>query len=285
MTETIPCRLCGEPSFYQFSKAVLDKHSVRYWRCASCQCLQTDPPYWLAESYSTVHAAADAGMVARSWHMAQSASLLLRLAGVRPATPCLDWGGGNGLFCRMMRDQNYNFASYDKYAEPFYCAGFAHRDPDARKYDVVTSFEVFEHLSNPGAELADILTLDPKLWIFSTQIYAAQDHSWKYLTPHNGRHVFFYSEDGLRNFAHKHGFHFLRGREIHVMVKRSGHDYLQGGLSRYAAMKLLAGAKPAMAGAALNFLSRQRRAHLRWQADSAKARTISLVSNEKRHEA
>jgi hypothetical protein len=271
MTEPAPCRLCGGQTSFQFSKSILEKYAVRYWRCGSCHCLQTDPPHWLAESYKTVHSAGDTGMVARTWQMAQATSLLLRLAGVAPATQCIDWGGGNGLFSRMMRDQNYNYANDDKYAEPFYCAGFTRQVLGIATCDVVTSFEVFEHLPNPGAELGEILSLDPKIWIFSTQLYAAQDQNWKYLSPRNGRHVFFYSEDGLHSFARKHGFQFLRGRETHMMIRRSGHSYLQGRLRRYAAKKLLAGAKPAMAGAALHFLSRQRSAYLRWQTDSIQA--------------
>lgn len=267
MTEPAPCRLCGGQTSFQFAKPILEKYSVRYWRCRTCRCLQTDPPFWLAESYKTVHSAGDTGMVARSWQMAQATSLLLHLAGITATTQCVDWGGGNGLFSRMMRDQNYNFASDDKYAEPFYCSGFTRQALGIANCDAVTSFEVFEHLPNPGAELAEILSLNPKIWIFSTQIYAAQDQNWNYLSPRNGRHVFFYSEEGLRRFAHAHDFDFLRGRELHMMIKRSGHLYFQGQLRRYAAQKLLAGAKPAMAGAALHFLSRQRGAHLRWRAD------------------
>ena len=67
---------------------------------------------------------ADTGMVARTWQMAQATSLILNLAGVGSNRVCMDWGGGNGLFCRMMRDQGFNFISDDKYAEPFYSRGF-----------------------------------------------------------------------------------------------------------------------------------------------------------------
>jgi hypothetical protein len=271
MTDTAPCRLCGGQTSFQFDKKILEKYSVRYWRCEACRCLQTDPPHWLAESYRTVHSAGDTGMVARTWQMAQATSLLLRLAGIGAATQCVDWGGGNGLFSRMMRDQNYNFVNDDKYAEPFYCSGFTRQALGIATCDVVTSFEVFEHLPDPRIELAEILSLDPKIWIFSTQIYAAQDRDWNYLSPRNGRHVFFYSEDGLRRFAGAHDFHFLRGREMHMMIRRSAHPYFHGPLRRYAAEKLLAGNKPAMAGAALHFLSRQRGAYLRWRADSIQA--------------
>ena len=264
----IACRLCGGDAAFQFIKLILHKHQVGYWRCAVCRCLQTDPPHWLGESYRTVHSATDTGMVARTWQMAQMTSLLLRLADVGPKTPCIDWGGGNGLFCRVMRDQAYHFVTDDKYAEPFYCIGFTRKDWGLAASDVVTSFEVFEHLPDPKNQLEEIVKLNPKIWIFSTQLYAAQDQTWNYLSPELGRHVFFYSHQGLSRFAEEHGYQFVRGREMHMFIKRAGNRYLQGRLQRYAASCLLAGAKPAQLGAAAHFLLRQRKAYRHWQADS-----------------
>lgn len=262
------CRLCAGATVHQFSKLILGKHEVGYWRCTACACLQTDHPHWLEESYRAVHSATDTGMVARTWQMAQTTSLLLRLAGVKNTTPCVDWGGGNGLFCRMMRDQGYDFVNDDKYAEPFYCAGFTRADRARTTADIVTSFEVFEHLPDPGLQLSEILKLNPKLWIFSTQLYTGQDQTWRYLSPRLGRHVFFYSEAGLNRFAARHGFALLKGREMHLLIRKSGQDYLKDGLRRRLAAQLLAGAKPLQFAAALNFLSRQRQAWRHWRTDS-----------------
>ena len=272
----IACRLCGGQTAFQFTGVVLNKHQVGYWRCAVCHCLQTDAPHWLDESYRTVHSATDTGMAARTWQMAQTTSLLLRLAGVGPNTPCIDWGGGNGLFCRTMRDQAYHFVTDDKYADAFYCIGFTRDDWGLAASDVVTSFEVFEHLPDPRIQLEEIVKLDPKIWIFSTQLYAAQDQSWSYLSPELGRHVFFYSHAGLSRFAEEHGYQFIRGRDMHMFLKRAGNRYLQGPLQRYAASRLLAGAKPAQLAAALHFLFRQRKAYRYWQADSLAIRQKRL---------
>jgi hypothetical protein len=247
----------------------MGKYPAAYWRCETCHCLETDPPHWLDESYNTeVHIAGDTGMVARTWQMAQTTSLLLRLAGVGPRVQGMDWGGGNGLFCRMMRDQAYNFVSDDKYAEAFYCHDFTRESLGVTKSDIVTSFELFEHLPDPASELKEILAFDPKLWIFSTQLYGSQDHTWNYLGPDHGRHVFFYSEMGLRKFADDNGFAFLRGRDMHMLVRRTGHGYLQGALQRRLAARLLAGGKSATLAAALHFIFRQRKAYLHWRADS-----------------
>jgi hypothetical protein len=268
-SDPLTCRLCGGNALFQFSHIVMKKFPVAYWRCQTCHCLETDPPHWLQESYEAeVHRSGDTGMVARTWQMAQTASLILRLAGVGPKAPGLDWGGGNGLFCRMMRDQAYNFFSYDKYMQPFYCHDFTAESAGITKSDVMTSFELFEHLPDPATELKQILAFEPKLWVFSTQIYGDQDRNWQYLGPDHGQHVFFYSAAGLRKFADDNGFEFLRGRDMHMLIRRGGHNYLQGGIKRRIAAALLAGSKPAVLLASLNFLSRQRKAYLSWRADS-----------------
>jgi hypothetical protein len=72
----------------------------------------------------------------------------------------------------------------------------------------IQSLFLFEHLPNPKRELTEILRLDPKLWIFSTQLYEHQGPEWNYFGPSLGRHVFFYSEKALRDFADAHGYDF-----------------------------------------------------------------------------
>lgn len=266
-TGRIVCRLCDGPVLFRFVGQVLKKYPVGYWRCERCLSLQTDRPHWLDEAYESVFPIRDTGMVARNLQMAQTSSLILRVAGVAADTVCLDWGGGNGLFCRMMRDQGYNFLSYDKYAQPFYCIGFTANSTTLPQCDVVTSFEVFEHLPEPKANLAEILRYNPRLWIFSTQLYRDQGLDWEYLARDAGRHVFFYSERALHEFAENHGFLFIPGRHLHVFVRRTNNPYLRGSRRIGLAKMILRGGRAVSFASALYFVARQRHAYLRWQAD------------------
>jgi hypothetical protein len=212
-------------------------------------------------------------MAARTLQMAQLTGLLLRLAGVGPRTLCLDWGGGNGLFCCVMRDQGSNFYNDDKYAKPFYCAGFTADRIGIAKCDVVTSFEVFEHLPNPKAELANILRFEPKLWVFrrsSTRL----GPDWNYLGPRLGVTSSSYSEKALRSFAAAHGYTFLRGRHLHVFIKQTANAYAARTLFRYGARGVVAGGKLTGVAAGMNFLARRRRAYRYWQAHSEAVRQM-----------
>jgi hypothetical protein len=274
--ESRSCRLCGSATAFRFTELVLKKYAVRYWLCTHCGSMQTDRPYWLDEAYSVVHSATDTGMVARTLHMAQVTSLLLRVAGVGHQTPCLDWGGGNGLFCRMMRDQGYNFLNHDKYAEPFYCTGFTAERSNGASYDVVTSFEVFEHLAEPKTELAGILKLKPMLWIFSTQLYGQQAQNWSYFGPSQGRHVFFYSERALQDFASGHDYSFIRGRHLHIFVRRDANRYLRNRRSEYLTRSILRGNRWVTLGTTANFFARQRHAYRHWQSDSELMKKAAL---------
>lgn len=263
-----PCRLCSGPTASRFTELVLGKYPVRYGLCTQCGSMQTDKPFWLDEAYSVVHSATDTGMVARTLHMTQVTSLLLRLAGVTQDTPCLDWGGGNGLFCRMMRDQGYDFLNYDKYADPFYCTGFTADRSSSANRDVITAFEVFEHLAEPKTDLAAIVKFQPKIWIFSTQLYEGQARTWSYFGPALGRHVFFYSERALHEFAVSHGYSFVRGRHLHMFLRRDDNRYLKSNPAAHLARSLLKGSRWAALAATANFADRQRRAYLHWQRDS-----------------
>ncbi len=85
-----------------------------------------------------------------------------------------------------------------------------------RSYDLITAFEVFEHLSHPSVSLAGLFHSNPRFIIASTEIYSGQDVSWWYLTPHQGQHVFFYSRDALRSLASRHHYSYyeISGRYV-----------------------------------------------------------------------
>ncbi len=105
---------------------------------------------------------------------------------------------------RLLRDIGIDAHLYDKYASNHYASGFSMSMVE--KYDMVTAFEVLEHLIKPSKELADLFDLQPTVVVASTMLFNGQGADWSYLGPAKSEHVFFYSERALRLIGNRFGY-------------------------------------------------------------------------------
>lgn len=183
------CCLCAGQTKYVWSQLILEKYDVGYFECLECGSLQSETPYWLDEAYSQAGTGYDTGACQRSIICALAMSTAFEMLGIRPETKCLDCGAGMGLYARMMRDRGWSYFAYEKYVFPFYmdkfCAG-----PTDTKWGVVSAFEVFEHLPNPGDSIDLILGSAKDYVFFTTECWENQGNAWHYLDPMHGQHVF-----------------------------------------------------------------------------------------------
>lgn len=115
----------------------------------------------------------------------------------------LDYGAGRGLFAALLRESGYGGAvGYD----PF----FGDDAPPDGRFDVVSCFEVMEHMVDPGQGAADLARyLAPEgLLVFSTLVQPAdieaQGISWWYAAPRNG-HVSLHTRESLRLLLGRQG--------------------------------------------------------------------------------
>lgn len=214
------CRLCGAETEALFKKTVFQKYEVTYHRCTGCESLQTDTPYWLEEIYADPRPITDVGMVQRCQDLCMKSDAVLSLFGVDHMPVALDWGGGNGLFTRMMRDRGYNFYCHEPYTPnfytPYYDTGLL---PDLSAA-VLTAFEVFEHLPNPAEDLKEIFTPAPDLMLVTTELYSGQGSDWPYLSTDNGQHVFFYSPKAFQMLAAQYGYQLLSDGILHLFCRK-----------------------------------------------------------------
>jgi hypothetical protein len=101
----------------------------------------------------------------------------------------MDFGGGHGIFTRIMRDCGFDFYHYDKYAENLFAAGFEANL--GQKYNLITSFENFEHFVNPIEEIEKLIKMSDTLY-FSTSLIPSAYPSikdWWYYSPNTGQHI------------------------------------------------------------------------------------------------
>src|SRR5258708_4210225 len=118
------CRLCGSAARFVFQQTVLNRWDANYYRCTNCDLIQTNKPGWIKAAYASAIAAMDTGAIERTRLTAELTTAVAWILGIKPDSPCLDYGGGNGVFTRMMRDRGFNFWIYDRYAENIFARGF-----------------------------------------------------------------------------------------------------------------------------------------------------------------
>lgn len=211
------CRACSGPVSRAFETLILGRYTATFYRCQSCHSLQSEPPYWLGEAYQSAIAATDTGAVLRNLicHAAVVAvAKILRIKG-----RILDYGGGAGMLCRLLRDSGFDAYLYDRYAEPVYARGFALDGVDsvaAGELGMLCAFEVLEHCANPANDVGKIFALRPQVVFATTVPYRGEGESWWYLGKHAGQHIFFYSSTCLRRFAQIYGYDYLGVDSFHI---------------------------------------------------------------------
>lgn len=221
------CRLCGGALSSRFVLPVIGKYDVRYSQCLDCRSLQTESPYWLGEAYARNLSNLDTGAVQRNLHNLAACYAIARLFRLRNA---LDFGGGDGLLCRLLRDYGINCFVRDKYASPAYAQGFT--EPDFRTPDLVLAFEVLEHLTDPAAQLEELFQADPPVVLASTDLFSTQAQDWWYLAPESGQHVFFYSRQALQLIAAKYRYELMVSGGFILFVKPARLTRLRSLLAR-----------------------------------------------------
>jgi hypothetical protein len=195
------CRLCGGTIALQFKGRVLARHDVDYHACQGCGSLQTEPPHWLLEAYASNLADLDTGAAQRCFVNLGASHMVARLFGLRNI---IDFGGGDGLHTRLLRDHGLNAHVEDAHARPGYAQGFA--SPDFETPDLITAFEVMEHFANPAEDLAQIFARGAKAVLASTTRWHGEGADWWYLTPTTGQHIFFYSDAAIDLIARRFGY-------------------------------------------------------------------------------
>jgi hypothetical protein len=214
------CKICGNKAEVFSEAEILFKYTVKYYRCAECGFVQTEEPYWLEEAYSEAINYSDIGLLKRNSDLAPAtANVISRF--FDSSKKFIDYGAGYGVFVRMMRDRGFDFYWQDKYCENLYAREFEYKEGD--KYEMLTAYEVFEHLPDPAPEVNQMLRHSDSI-LFSTYLLPDTEPKpgewWYYATDH-GQHVSLYTRKSLEALAEKSGKRlYTNGKNIHLFTDR-----------------------------------------------------------------
>lgn len=213
----IKCKICNSKTEKFDQAIVLKKYLATYYLCPNCGFIQTETPYWLNEAYSEAIVDSDIGLVKRNVLLNQSVSSVISLC-LSHCQSFLDYGGGYGLFTRLMRDTGFDFEWFDKYCDNLFAKYF---EKSKEHYDLITAFELFEHLENPIQEIQEFLQWGDNL-LFTTMIVpdpVPNINNWWYYSPHGGQHISFYTYKSLQYVANQFQRYYIRYGDLHLFSK------------------------------------------------------------------
>jgi hypothetical protein len=227
------CGICAAASG-EFSRGrMLERHDVRFYRCPSCGFIQTEKPYWLKEAYAEAITRADVGLFRRNLRQAKVAKAVIATFFQSDAR-FVDFGGGYGLLARLMRDAGFDFHRWDAHCDNLFARGFAAK-PDG-SFELLTAFELFEHLADPVAEVEHMLSFAPNIF-FTTELIpepVPAPSQWWYYGLDHGQHVSFYTKQSLYRLAERFSLHLVTdGRSRHLMTKEKVSPLLFQLVSKY----------------------------------------------------
>ncbi|MCY7402233.1 MAG: class I SAM-dependent methyltransferase [Nocardioides sp.] len=202
-----PCRVCRTETIAFDSGQVLGHVEVTYQRCPECGLVMAVDPSWLDEAYGSAIAKLDIGLLDRCQILANVTATVLRSERLRGGR-FMDWAGGYGTLTRLMRDRGYDFTHTDPLATNVFAEGHQLEQVRGERFDLITAFEVLEHLEDPIASLADVAAATDRLLVTTLVLPepAPRPGEWWYYTPESGQHITFYTRRSLEALALELGF-------------------------------------------------------------------------------
>ena len=210
------CPVCQASAPFLWSKQILGKYPANYHRCGDCGYTFIPSPTWLEEAYASALNVYDTGVLERNLRLRAIVSNWMRW-GLPAEAKALDYSGGYGVFVRLMRDLGFDFLWQDRYAQNILARGFEHR---GEKVDLLTCFEVLEHIEKPREFMRELRSLSPHL-ILSTELVPENlTPDWWYLGPEHGQHIGFHTPRSLTILAESIGLRVVSHGSWHLLAEK-----------------------------------------------------------------
>ncbi|QQS36348.1 MAG: class I SAM-dependent methyltransferase [Ignavibacteriales bacterium] len=215
------CPICKSTSNNVFYAEVLKKHKVEFFQCSTCRFVFTERAYWLKEAYESTINLTDTGIIERNLYFSRVTSALIFFL-FNKKLSFVDYAGGYGIFTRLMRDIGFDYFWMDPYCDNLTARGFEYKQEELKQIELLTAFEVFEHLQDPVKEISSMLKISKNIF-FSTQLVSdppPTPDGWWYYGLEHGQHISFYSLKSLETIAKNFGLNFYSFKGLHLMTDK-----------------------------------------------------------------
>jgi hypothetical protein len=221
------CKICNNKTALKFSAFVLNKYDVKYFCCQTCNFIQTESPFWLNEAYKNAITKQDIGLLYRNRIIVPILKNIIKKF-FDKNKKFVDYGGGYGVLVRTMRDFGFDMYRYEKYCDNIFALNFDHHY-QVEKYELLTAFELFEHLEDPINDVSIMLKFSDSIF-FSTELQpnsSINPNNWWYVMPETGQHIALYSLDSLKKIAERFNLNFYsNGKNLHLFTKKKINGFL-----------------------------------------------------------
>jgi SAM-dependent methyltransferase len=226
MSAEVICPVCGSNCSFldaaDFNKSCEEQHgkfltpsgiSISYYLCNNCSfCFAPEFSSWKLQDFQEKIYNQDYIEVDPDYldiRPRSNAHNLISMFGDRGSRiKHLDFGGGNGLLSRVLNAAKWRSTSYDPFVDKDVVLD------SLGKFDLITAFEVFEHVPDVNKLVKDISSLlkPDGIVLFSTlvsdgNIEPSKGIDWWYASPRNG-HISLFSVKSLAILGAQLGFSF-----------------------------------------------------------------------------
>jgi len=230
------CKVCQGPSplfgVIDFHKSCIEAqgrrlpfsgYAIYYRRCERCGFVFTDafdawtPASFHHNIYNDEYILVDPDFV--EVRPSGNAKLVAQtFLGSRDTIRILDYGGGSGLLAQRLRDDGFKAETYDPFSS-------FNQKPES-VFDLITCFEVMEHVPSPKTTVATMVSLlkAEGAILFSTLLQpsamANVGLNWWYAGPRNG-HISLYTSAALSHLFNAHGINVASFSEnLHIAYRQ-----------------------------------------------------------------
>ena len=206
MVDWIACKICDSKTTSILSIQILKQYEGRIRSCSNCGFQFVEDPYWLADTFNISLNQFDVGSADRSLIVAGFVRSIFSRKKAS-AVKILDFGGGDGLATRTLRDAGLDCRWQDPYCQPVFAVGPDYSE--ISRFDLVFMGEVALHLTDPLVTITAQMSRSDRLLMTAVVPPGSITTDWWYLMPQTGQHVAFYPVKTLKWIASELSLHLL----------------------------------------------------------------------------